>query len=208
MIKINLITVRIPKDHLAVQRQVMSVVGGVILSIVIVGWWANHASATKVEVQQQLETEKGKLQRLEQVATRIEEFEKKKLRREQILGAIKNLETRKIGPRLFLDDLNVILPSDIWLSKITQHDVTISVSGYSFSSSAIADLMRVMETSQNFSDVEVGAEGIKTEMIKGEEVKSFTLNCGWEAVKKLEETKPANPKAPGAAAPAAPPVKK
>ncbi|MBI5637471.1 MAG: PilN domain-containing protein [Nitrospinae bacterium] len=193
MIKINLITVRIPKDHLIVQRQAMSVVGGVILSIIIVGWWASHASATKEEVQNQLEGEKAKLQRLEQVATRIEEFEKKKLRREQILDAIKKLETRKVGPRLFLDDLNMILPSDVWLSKITQRDVTISVSGYSFSNSAIADLMRAMEASPNFSDMELGQ--ITNEVMKGEDIKNFTLNCGWEAVKKLEE-KPASPKAP------------
>lgn len=203
MIKINLIIVRIPKDQLIVQRQVLSVIGGIVLSIIIVGWWANHASATKEEVQTQLEGEKAKLQRLEQVAQRIEEFEKKKQRREQILDAIKKLETRKVGPRLFLDDLNVILPSDIWLSKISQSDVTISVSGYSLSNSAIADFMRLMEASPNFSDVELGP--ITSELIKGEEVKSFTLSCGWEAVKKLEETKPAAG-APGA--PAAKPVKK
>ncbi len=197
MIKINLITVRIPKDQLVVQRQVMSVLGGIVLSVIVVGWWANHASATKGEVQNQLDGEKAKLQRLEQVAQRIDEFEKKKQRREQILDAIKKLETRKVGPRLFMDDLNTILPSDIWLSKISQRDVTINVSGYSLSNSAIADLMRLMETSPNFSDVELGP--ITSEVIKGEEVKSFTLSCGWESVKKLDEGKPAAA-TPGAAA--------
>ncbi len=197
MIKINLIIVRIPKDQLTVQRQVMSVLAGIVLSLILVGWWANHASAAKEEVQNQLEGEKAKLQRLEQVALRIEEFEKKKLRREQILEAIKKLETRKVGPRLFLDDLNMILPSDVWLSKISQRDVTINVSGYSLSNSAIADLMRLMEASPNFSDVELGP--ITSEVIKGEEVKSFTLNCGWESVKKLDDTKSVAA-GPGAAA--------
>ncbi len=187
MIKINLIAVRTPKDHVVVQRQVMLAIGGIILAFFIVGWWTSHANATKEEVQGQLATEKSKLQRLEQVAQRIEEFEKKKLRREQILDAIKKLETRKVGPRIFLDDINMILPSDIWLTRITQSDVTITVSGYSLSNTAIADLMRLMEASPNFSDVELGP--IRTELIKGEEAKSFTLSCGWEAVKKLDENK-------------------
>ncbi len=203
MIRINLIAARTPKDHLVVQRQVMSVIGAVILSLFLVGWWTSHASATKEEVQGQLAGEKAKLQRLEQVAQRIEEFEKKKQRREQILDAIKKLETRKVGPRLFLDDLNMILPSDVWLTKITQTDVTINVAGYSLSNTAIADLMRLMEASPNFSDVELGP--IRSEVIKGEEVKTFTLSCGWEAVKKLDETK-SKAAAPGA--PAAPPAKK
>ncbi len=187
MIKINLITVRIPKDHLVVQRQVMALVGAVILSFVIAGWWASHAGATRDELQGQLDSEKAKLQRLEQVAKKIEEFEKKKVRREAILETIKKLEAQKVGPRLFLDDLNVMLPADVWLTKINEVGAEITVAGYSFSNSAIADLMRSMETSPNFENVELTQ--ITNEVMKGEDVKNFTVTCTWETLAKLQETK-------------------
>lgn len=200
MIRINLIKVRTPRDRIVVQQQVLAIVGATVGALIFIGWWATNASAVLDETKAMLENEKAKLVRLEAVAKRIEEFEKKKQRREQILEAIKKLEAKKVGPRPFLDDLNVILPPDIWLDDMSQTGIAIKMTGYSFSNGAIAELMRLMEKSPNFSDIEVGE--ITNVQIKGEDVKKFSLNCKWKALQAIEE-KIADKTTPAAATPAA-----
>jgi len=185
MIRINLLAVRVPRERLTVQKQALSLIGLLIVAIVISGWGINKASAIKTDLGERLETEKAKLARLESVTKRIEDFEKKKLRREQILEAIKNLEIRKAGPRPFLDNLNTLLPADIWITEILEQNLRITATGYSFSNPAIADLMRNMEASPHFADVELA--GIQNEVVQKENVKRFTLICNWESVQKAEE---------------------
>lgn len=191
MIKINLIALRVPKEHRIIQKQVLSLIAGGIGAVLVALWGVTHASAAKSDMEAQLETEKGKLARLESVAKRIEDFEKKRQRREQILETIKKLEAKKIGPRPFLDDLNMLLPADIWLTEVSELNLRITISGYSFSNPAIADLMRSMESSLQFADVELA--GITNEVLKGENVKRFTISCNWEAVQLLEDKKETPP---------------
>ncbi len=185
MIHINLLALRVPKDRLLIQKQVLSLFVLLLLSVVAVVWGIGKASSMKSDLENTLGEEKSKLASLESVTKDIENFEKKKLRREQILETIKKLEARKIGPRPFLDDLNMVLPPDIWITEVSESNLRITVSGYSFSNPAIADLMRKMDESPQFADVELA--GIQNEVVQKENVKRFTLISNWESVQKIEE---------------------
>ncbi|GMT41938.1 MAG: hypothetical protein IEMM0002_0349 [bacterium] len=177
MIKINLIALRIPREHQIIQKQLSLLAGLFIVAIVVGLVWTRSASARKSEVENQLSIEQTELKRLEAVQKKIEEFEKKKQRREQILETIKKLQSRRVGPYPFLDSINVILPPDIWLSHITEIDLNITVHGYTFAQTAVADFMRSMESSEHFSRVELSE--IQKVVLMKEEIKKFTITASW-----------------------------
>lgn len=195
MIKINLVSVYVPKDRLLVEKQVASLAGLFVVAIVISLLWSLSVSAQKAEVGQLLAVEKTELKRLVLVQMRIDDFQKKKKRREEILEAIKKLQSRRVGPYPFLDDLNMMLPRDIWLTRITESSLAIGVSGYTFSNTAVADLMRSMEASEHFTNVELTE--IQQSKIKTETVKRFTITSTWNIERKTEEEKKAMEKGKG-----------
>jgi Tfp pilus assembly protein PilN len=61
---------------------------------------------------------------------------------------------------------------------IAEKDLNITVTGYTFSPQAVAELMRSMEISDLFSKVELYE--IQKKTLNGEEVKSFTISAHWD----------------------------
>jgi Tfp pilus assembly protein PilN len=185
MIKINLVAVYIPKDRLLVDKQLTSLVGLVIGAIVVSILLYFSVVGQRGELNRQLVVEQTEIKRLAVVQTRIEDFEKKKKRRQEILDTIKKLQARRIGPYPFLDALNVMLPPDIWLTKITETKLTVTVSGFTFSSPAVADLMRSMEASEHFSNIALTE--IQQQKVQNETLKKFTVTGKWDVEKDVED---------------------
>ncbi|MFQ5431893.1 MAG: PilN domain-containing protein [Nitrospinota bacterium] len=195
MIKINLVSVYIPKERLLVEKQFITLVGLLIGAIVLGLLFYISVSGQRGELKRKLVVEKTEIKRLAAVQNRINEFEKKKKRRQEILDTIKKLQARRIGPYPFLDDLNIMLPPDIWLTNITESNLTITVSGYTFSSPAVADMMRSMEASEHFSNVALTE--IQQKVVQKETVKKFTVTAKWDIQK--DEEKQNDDKKPQAA---------
>jgi Tfp pilus assembly protein PilN len=183
MLKINLLKIRVPKEKLVVRRQVLAFIVTVIATVVLAGMWSNSVYAAKSAIDAKLEAEKAKLAKLQSVTRMKDEFESKEKRQEQVLEAIKNLSERKSGPRPYLDELNLSLPPDIWLTEVSAQNASLAVTGYSFSNAAIADLMRGMERSDQFQDVDLS--GIQNEMVQKENVKKFTVTGNIKPLYKL-----------------------
>lgn len=178
MIRINLVVKRVPKVKLLVQRQALYTVGLIGFALVaglLMGYLASNKKDRYLEA---FAMEKSEQSRLLTVKKKNAEFNSKKKRREEILEVVDILKDRKKGPRPFLDYLNIIIPADIWLTMISEKDLNITVSGYTFSPQAVAELMRSMEFSDLFSNVELYE--IQKKIISGEEVKSFTINAHWD----------------------------
>ncbi|MBI3580903.1 MAG: PilN domain-containing protein [Nitrospinae bacterium] len=185
MMRINLLRVRTPKAVRLVQNQFLVFLAAFLAASAAAVWWSLAVYAAKSSAEDALAAEKAKLARLESVTQKVEEIEAKKKRREEILDAIRRLEERKQGPRPYLDRLNTLLPTDLWLTDVNAAGVGIVVSGYSFSNNAIADLMRGMEASDQFQDVELGI--IQNEVSQKENVKRFTLNGRLKTLARLDD---------------------
>ena len=194
MIKINLVSVYVPKDRLLVDKQLTTLVGLLIGSIIISLLFYFSVVGQREELTRLLVVEKTEIKRLAVVQIRIEDFEKKKKRRQEILDTIKKLQARRIGPFPFLDDLNVMLPQDIWLTSITETNLTVTVSGFTFSSPAVADLMRSMEASEHFSNIALTE--IQQEVVQGETLKKFTVTGKWDIEKEEDKDKDDKAKLP------------
>jgi Tfp pilus assembly protein PilN len=178
VIKINLVAKRVHKDRLLVQKQAMYTVGLLVLALAVGLVMGSLASNKRDRYMEELAMEKSEQSKLLSAKKKNAEFKIKKKRREEILQVIDILQERKKGPRPFLDYLNMILPADIWLTMIAEKDLNITVTGYTFSPQAVAELMRSMEASDIFSTVELYE--IQKKILNGEEVKSFTINAHWD----------------------------
>ena len=185
MIKINLVSVYIPKDRLLVDKQAAVLVSLLIGAVVFSVLFYFSVAGQREELNRQLVVEKTEIKRLAAVQVRINDFETKKKRRQDILDTIKKLQARRVGPYPFLDDLNLMLPPDIWLTNITETNLTVKVSGFTFSSPAVADLMRSMEASEHFSNVALTE--IQQQLVQKETVKKFTVTAKWDVEQELEE---------------------
>ncbi|OFZ62172.1 MAG: hypothetical protein A2328_09510 [Bdellovibrionales bacterium RIFOXYB2_FULL_36_6] len=128
----------------------------------------------------------AKLNSLNTIINKINDKEKKKNRLEDILKAIGGLEKIRSGPTRVFDEINTLIPSDLWLTSIMESGGNIKIDGYSFSDPGIANFMKSLDTSKYFSNVELLE--IQQIVIEGEKVKKFTLNTVIELsqAKKLE----------------------
>src|SRR3989338_4994547 len=120
----------------------------------------------------------------------INDKEKKKKRLEEIVKAIGELKNTQKGPARILDNINIILPSEIWLISLSEGSGQMKMDGFSFSNPSIATFMENIKASRYFSDAELLE--IQQTTIEGEKVKKFTLNITLnlspeEKVQQMEE---------------------
>lgn len=187
MIKINLIFDRKAIERGRIQQQMSLAVILMIATIGLSGFlW--HSQNNKIKgINTNISNSQAKLNSLNAIINKINDKEKKKKRLEDIIKVIRELEKIRTGPARVFDEINILIPSDTWLTSISESGGKMKIDGYSFSDPGIANFMKSLDTSKYFSNVELLE--IQQTVIEGEKVKKFTLNTAIESsqAKKLEE---------------------
>jgi Tfp pilus assembly protein PilN len=125
----------------------------------------------------QLEAEQAELraslQSLKPIVDEVNSLE----RREKLLNArldtIQRLRSNQRGPVQVLDALSRNLPEQAWLEAIDETAGVYKVTGYALTNFAVADLLRNLQRSQEFSGVDlISSEQM---VIAGREVKKFII---------------------------------
>ncbi|VAX25065.1 hypothetical protein MNBD_NITROSPINAE02-856 [hydrothermal vent metagenome] len=188
MIRVNLIADRYAKEKIVIQQQaIMSLFVFGFTIFLCVMWWQNKASAIET-TNNRIEDAKKELNKQKKIRQKVKDMEAKEKLISSILKTIEFLTQEKQAPVAYLDNLNVILPSEIWLTNLTDSGGRITINGFSFSNNSVAQLMRDMEKSRHFAKVELSE--VTTTKIKEEALKKFKLTCMTRvAYKKAEEKK-------------------
>lgn len=185
MIKINLIADRQAKDRLVIQQQLALGMIVVVATVALCGFFWVHKSSTIARTEDKITTAKNELEQLKKKHAQVTNMEKKEKLLNTIIDTINGLKKQERGPTIYFDHLNVILPSEIWMTDLNDINGVISIKGYSFSNNAIADLMKEMRKSKYFVDVDLSE--IKKAKFGGEILKQFSLRCMTAAGKKMAE---------------------
>lgn len=111
---------------------------------------------------------------LSSVEKKIKQFEEVKAKIDRRINAIGLLIDQKKGPARLFDELNALLPDEIWLTSLTLKGNRMQIDGYSYTDPGIAKFMENLKKGKHFSDVNL--EGIDLQDINGEFFKKFTLN--------------------------------
>jgi type IV pilus assembly protein PilN len=187
MIRINLLADRHAKDRLLIQQQI--VMGALILvaTFVLFGAWWSALSGDIADARAEIRSAEDELKKQEVIRDEVRAMEERKKRLENINNAITDLQAVKAGPTLYLDHINVLLPKEMWLTTLTDTAGSLTISGFSFSNTAVAQFMKNLEESDQF--VNVSLREITQQEVEKESLQQFTVNAWTTLGKRLAEEK-------------------
>jgi type IV pilus assembly protein PilN len=197
MIQINLLPVRQLKRQVVLRQQLYMFAAIIAtVSLGVGGVWLMDRRAIAQNEAEQAELH-ASLERLKPIVDEVSTLE----RREKLLNArietIQRLRSNQRGPVHVLDALSRNLPDQTWLETIDESAGVYKVAGYALTNFAVADLLRNLQRSKEFTGVDlILSEQV---MIANREVKKFIIQFqrGMSAAQP-DLTPPAAQRKPGA----------
>jgi type IV pilus assembly protein PilN len=187
-----LLLVRGAKKKETINQQIIVLVLFLVVTVVIMGgiylYLLSKISSTKAAISQ-AETEiqqlKAKIGQIENLKKLEEEVRKK-------LDVLNQLRVGKTGPVKRLAALSDAVPDKVWVTKYTESGESLSISGIAYTEELIADFMRNLEASRQYSLVEL----LVSEQVdvSGVKAKRFDLTCKLGAPRKVEPNPQQPPK--------------
>lgn len=175
MIKINLLPVRAAKKkETAVQQITIFCVSLAVVFVVVGALYAvklGQISSTKNDIT-------SANSKIAELKVRIGKLEELKALKEQVkkkLDVLAQLRKNKTGPAQRLATLSDVTPEQLWLTAYSESGDNIKIAGIAFTEDLIAQFMRSIQASNDFTGVELIVSEQKE--IAGNKVKSFELTC-------------------------------
>lgn len=175
MIKINLLPVRAAKKKETAVQQITIFCVSLAVVLVVCG-------ALYVVKLGQISSAKNDISaantKINELKIRIGKLEELKTLKDQVkkkLDVLTQLRKNKTGPAQRLATLSEITPEQLWLTAYTETGDNIKISGVAFSEDLIAQFMRSIQASNDFTGVELIVSEQKE--LNGSKVKSFELTC-------------------------------
>jgi len=153
MIKVNLIPLKRKKKAKPVPTFLIIGIFVTIGALFIAGLFFFRASRTLTEKQALYESNQTRLAELKEKIKAVENFEQLNKTFEQRNGIIETLSKNKSVPVLLLDELSKVLPTGVWLDRMTVTGTTIKLDGYGFTHTDIVLFVDNIKASQLFIDV-------------------------------------------------------
>lgn len=173
MIKINLLNVRERKKHIGILQEF--IIYGMFFLLLISGIFYHLIVIhnEKVHIKKEISSIKERLEPLEKIAKKIEEFQEKKGLLEKRINIIEELKSNQKGPIRILDEVSLNIPSQVWLVSLSEKGSNIEMSGFSLTNIGIATFMKNIESSGYFKNVELIQA--KQRVVEKRKVKEFTI---------------------------------
>jgi type IV pilus assembly protein PilN len=175
MIKINLLPVRAAKKkETAVQQVTIFCVSVAAIALVVGALYAvklGQISSTKNDISAsntKIAELKIRIGKLEELKTLKEQVKKK-------LDVLAQLRKNKTGPAQRLATLSDIIPEQLWLTVYAEAGDSVRISGIAYTEDLIAQFMRSIQASNDFTGVELVVSEQKD--YSGSKVKAFELTC-------------------------------
>ena len=173
MIHINLLPVRQLKKQALLRRQLYlfgAIIAALSLGVGIV-WLMDRRAIARLEAEHA--ELRADLERLKPIVDEVNTLE----RREKLLSVrietIERLRSNQRGPVHVLDALSRNLPEQAWLETIEESAGVYKVAGYALTNFAVADLLRNLQRSKEFTGVDlISSEQV---VLGGREIKKFIL---------------------------------
>ena len=155
MIRINLLPVRELKKQAVLRQELYLFCAVIAVALMGVGavWTMDMRAIAQLEAERTgLQAE---LERLKPIVDEVSALD----RREKLLNArietIQRLRSQQRGPVRVLDELSRNLPEQAWLETIDEGGGVYKVAGYALTNFAVADLLRNLQRSREFTGVDL-----------------------------------------------------
>jgi type IV pilus assembly protein PilN len=190
MIKINLLPYREEKKKQFIKSQ-LSIAGlffvpSILLIILLVFLISTKISNTNTQIVKV----KAEIKKQKVSLDEIKAFKKEKQTLKNKMQVIEKLEKGKYGPVHIIDHLAINLPGRIWLTKIDQKSMSMTIDGKALDNISISEYMVNLAKSDYFKSVDL--KKIKTDKKKGPtgiQIKNFSLTTTVTNTPGIEEKK-------------------
>jgi type IV pilus assembly protein PilN len=173
VIRINLLPVRELRRQARMRRQLYifgAAVGAVLIGVALV-WWEDMRGIGRLEAEKAgLNAE---LASLKSIVDEVAELEKRETLLNARLETIKRLRQNQRGPVRVLDTLSRNLPEQAWLEAIEESAGVYKVMGYALTNFAVADLLRHLQQSREFTAVDLISS--EQAVVANREIKKFIV---------------------------------
>jgi len=193
MIRINLLADRHAKDRRIIQQQIQLAMFVAFVVCVVCGAWYLKKNGDISDIEASIVSAQAEKKKLEDIKKRVEDMEKRQKQVQAILKTIEELNEHKAGPTPYMDDINSILPKEVWLTDIVDKMGSIRLVGFSYSPQAVAELMTKLSNSTFFASVDLkGTESVSITTKSGNksfsrDVQKFTITFMTKLAQKRED---------------------
>lgn len=187
MIKINLLPFRVSKKKETATQQFL-IMGIVIVAALVVVALVYTVTLSKIRTtKNEITKSEEELATLKKKIGEIDNLKKLQAEVQKKLDILNQLRKEKTGPATRLARMSDIVSERMWLTKYMETGTTVSISGLAYNEDLIADFMNKIQSSPEFSNVELQVS--EQQEIGGVKLKKFDLSCTLNVVKKEEPPK-------------------
>ncbi len=191
MIRINLLPFRAARKKENIRRQLTVFVLSLVFVLVVMGWYFMKLSSTLKDRKKEEAQIKVELAGYKKTIERINSLEKKIAEIRKKLDVIKDLEKKKTGPVLLLDQIASAVPKEkLWLTSLVEKQGKLTLNGTAMDNETVAVFMTNLEKAELISAVDLLSTKLRSLPEYKLNVSDFSLECTTYAFKEKEKPKP------------------
>lgn len=162
MIRVNLLPAEMESAPSQINPAIPLSAAAIIPTLILAPIYLSQM-ATRQHLHSEVTSLKSELDRYQPIIAQVGALEQAKLQLTQRKSVIQELESERLRYPQFMDDFVKLLPGNLWLTNLSTvpqpngNAMTINMDVTALDNYAIADLISNLETSQIFTDVDLGA---------------------------------------------------
>jgi len=190
MIKINLLPFRVSRKKETATQQLIIMGALLAVTLVAIGLVYTVTLGKIRTAKAEITRSEEELALLKKKIGEIDNLKKLQAEVQKKLDILNQLRKEKTGPAIRLARLSDIVSEKMWLTRYVESGTSVSISGLAYSEELIADFMNKIQSSPEFTNVELQVS--EQQEVGGVKLKKFDLTCVLNLAKKAEP-----PSAPG-----------
>ena len=189
MIRINLLPFRAARKKENIRRQISIYVLSVVCLVLLMGLFFLNLNRKVTALKEDRIAKKKELATYAETTKKINELKKKIAEIRAKLDVIKDLESKKTGPVLLLDELSMAVPKEkLWLTSLDERKGILTLRGTAMDNDTVALFMTNLERSKHILSVDLKSTKLQNLKQYKLSVIDFDLTCKIYSYK--EKTKP------------------
>ena len=190
MIRINLLPFRAARKKENIRRQLTIFALTVVFALVVMAYYFMKLSTTLSDRKKEEQQIKVELAGYKKTIERINNLEKKIAEIRKKLDVIKDLEKKKTGPVLLLDQIATAVPKEkLWLTSLVEKKGKLTVNGTAMDNETVAVFMTNLENSELITAVDLKSTRLRSLPKYKLSVSDFSLECTTYAFKAAKKAK-------------------
>jgi type IV pilus assembly protein PilN len=153
MIKVNLLPVKRKKKAKPLPTFLIATILLTVVVCLVMAYLAFFYSSRLTDRKNLFAANEKKMAELKQKIKAVDDFEKRNKMFKERTEIIEQLSKNKSVPVKVMDEINVLIPSGIWIQGMTVAGDTVSMDGYGFSNSEIVAYVDNLKASKIFTEV-------------------------------------------------------